>query len=238
MSKTVYLCPMSNTLRILFEDQDLVVINKPINLPVHKGRGMANDAPYVTKWLGQQLDCSVYNVHRLDAKTSGILLLARSPEMATQLTDQFARREVEKVYHAVVKGIPGEGVFDLKVKKAKRGNKAHATTAYQTVRTVYTQLAHKGEINLALSLLELRPTTGRWHQLRQHCSQQRHDIIGDAEHGDFPLNRLLIEMTGTKRLYLHARQLDFTHPRTGKRLSMEEPTPAAFAELLDHFAES
>lgn len=231
----MYLYSMSNTLSILFQDQDLVVINKPINLPVHKGRGMANDAPYVTKWLGQQLDCSVYNVHRLDAKTSGILLLALSPEMATQLTDQFARREVKKVYHAVVKGIPGEGVFDLKVKKAKQGNKAQAITAYRTLRTVYTGLEHKGESNLALSLVELSPETGRWHQLRQHCSQQRHDIIGDAEHGDFPLNRLLAEATGLKRLYLHACELQFTHPRTGESLHIEEPTPTTFAALLDRY---
>jgi tRNA pseudouridine65 synthase len=226
---------MENTLPLLFQDEDLVVINKPINLPVHKSKGMANDAPYVTKWLGQQLDRSVYNVHRLDAKTSGLLLLALSPEMATQLTEQFARREVTKVYHAIVKGTPGEGVFDLKVKKAKHGNKVASLTNYRTLRTVNTGWEHKGVEDLPLSLLELQPITGRWHQLRQHCSQQRHDIIGDAEHGDFPLNRLIIEKMGSKRLYLHAHQLSFTHPRTQEVITCEEPTPTSFAELLDVF---
>lgn len=224
---------MNTTLSILYQDEHLVVINKPINLPVHKSQGMANDAPYVTKYLGQQLDCSVYNVHRLDAKTSGILLLARSPEMATQLTEQFARREVSKVYHALVKGNPGEGIFDTKVKKAKQGNKAAAETAYRTLHTVYTGLEHKGEENLAISLVELMPTTGRWHQLRQHCAHNRHDIIGDAEHGDFPLNRLLAEMMEEKRLYLHAYSLSFDHPITKERLTFQEPTPVAFAVLLD-----
>ncbi|MGH1435783.1 MAG: RluA family pseudouridine synthase [Lewinella sp.] len=226
---------MSNILPIIYQDEHLVVINKPISLPVHKSKGMANDAPYVTKWLGQQLECSVYNVHRLDAKTSGILLLALSPEIATQLTEQFARREVDKVYHALVKGIPGEGVFNGKVKKAKRGNKATAETAYRTLRTVYTKWEHKGEENLPLSLVELKPTTGRWHQLRQHCSHDRHDIIGDAEHGDFPLNRLLAEMIGEKRLYLHACSLSFEHPVTKERMTFEEPTPPTFAALLDLF---
>jgi tRNA pseudouridine65 synthase len=196
---------------------------------------MPRDAPYLTKVLGQQLDCSVYNVHRLDAKTSGVIVLALNPEVAHQLTNQFAAKSVEKIYVAIVKGIPGEGLFDRPVKKAKRGNKAPSRTHYRTLQTVNTQMEHKDDNPVHLSLVELRPETGRWHQLRQHCSQQRHDIIGDAQHGDWGLNHKLEEITGNKRLYLHAQQLTFTHPSTEERLSFKAAIPAPFPKLLDHF---
>jgi len=220
---------------ILYQDENLIVVNKPIALPVHKNKNMPRDAPYLTKLLGQQLDGSVYNVHRLDAKTSGVILLALNPEMAHQLTQQFAAKTVEKVYIAIVKGIPGEGLFDRPVKKAKRGAKAPSRTHYRTLQTVNTQMEHKGADPQYLSLVELRPETGRWHQLRQHCSQERYDIIGDAQHGDWGLNHKLTDITGVKRLYLHAQRLTFTHPLTHESLSFETPVPKSFFNLLAYF---
>lgn len=220
---------------ILYQDKNLIVVNKPIGLPVHKNKNMPRDAPYLTKLLGQQLDCSVYNVHRLDAKTSGVIVLALDTEAAHQLTSQFAAKTVEKIYLAIVKGIPGDGLFDRPVKKAKRGAKAPSRTHYRTLQTVNTKMEHKGADPQYLSRVELRPETGRWHQLRQHCSQERYDIIGDAQHGDWGLNHKLTDITGVKRLYLHARQLTFTHPNTNERLSFEAPVPKSFADLLEHF---
>lgn len=227
---------MEHALEIIYEDEYLVAVNKPIGLPVHKGRGMAHDAPYVTKLLGQMLDCSVYNVHRLDAKTSGVLVLARSPEMANLLTTQFAERTVRKIYRAIVKGIPPEqGTFDLPVKKARKGKKAPSITHYQLLQTVAMGVAHKEEENQHLSLLELRPESGRWHQLRQHCGQQRYDIIGDSEHGDFALNRLVAAKMEMKRLYLHALQLTVKHPISEEALTFDAPQPDSFASLLQAF---
>lgn len=227
---------MNEPLKILYEDDWVIAIEKPISLPVHHSRGMAHDAPYVTKLVGQQYDESIYNVHRLDAKTSGVLLLARSSEIANKLTGQFANREVSKTYLAIVKGTPpAEGVFDLPVKKARKGKKAASITHFRLLESVATGWDHKGEENQELSLLQLMPETGRWHQLRQHCSQQRYDIIGDPEHGDYPLNRLVAESQGHKRLYLHASKLRFTHPISAEEIEVESSMPSSFEDLLNTF---
>ena len=227
---------MDEMLDIRYEDELLVVIDKPIGLPVHKSKGMPHDAPYVTKLLGQQLGGSIYNVHRLDAKTSGLLLLARTPEIANQLTGQFANRLVGKTYIAIVKGTPPqEGTFDLPVRKARKGKKAASVTHYELVETVHTGWEHREEQNQAISLLQLKPETGRWHQLRQHCAQQRYDILGDPEHGDYALNRLIAGHQGFKRLYLHASALRFTHPDTGEEMQLTSDLPSTFEELLSSF---
>ena len=229
---------MEQAISVLYQDEHLVVIDKPVGVPVHMTRGMPHDAAYVTKLLGQQLGGSFYNVHRLDAKTSGLLLLARSSGMAQQLTDQFARREVEKTYHAIVKGLPPDaGTFDLPLRKARKGKKVSAITHFRLLKSYATGIAHRDEADLSISLLELRPVTGRWHQLRQHCAQQRYDIIGDTEHGDYALNRLLAERTGVKRLYLHASQLSFYHPIRAEKMHLESDLPSSFSELLGLFSQ-
>ena len=223
-------------LSILFLDDHLVVVDKPAGLPVHKSKGMPHDAPYVTQLLGKQLGGSVYNVHRLDAKTSGVLLLARTSAMAQQLTQQFAQRTVSKRYLAIVKGVPPDtGTLDLPVRKARKGKKVEALTRYQRLETLLTGLEHREEENQAISLIELWPETGRWHQLRQHCAQQRFDILGDSEHGDYGLNRLIKDLTGIKRLYLHAQQLRFWHPVLEEDLTQGAPLPSVFEDLLQRF---
>lgn len=218
---------------ILFQDEHLIVVDKPVDLPVHKNKHMAYDAPYLTKLVGDQSGKWVYNVHRLDAKTSGVVLLAFSSEMARELTRQFEKRTVGKSYLAIVKGIPGTGVFDQPVLDRKKGKRVTAETHYQTLKTIRTDLSSKGVDDLDLSLLSLEPRTGRWHQLRQHCAQQRYDIIGDTQHGDWTLNRLITDRTGAHRLCLHAHQLRFQHPVTAEIMEPEAEMPAVFNELLD-----
>lgn len=218
---------------ILFQDEHLIVVDKPVDLPVHKNKHMAYDAPYLTKLVGDQSGKWVYNVHRLDAKTSGVVLLAFSSEMARELTRQFEKRTVGKTYLAIVKGIPGAGVFDQPVLDRKKGKRVTAETHYQTLKTIRTDLSSKGVDDLDLSLLSLEPRTGRWHQLRQHCAQQRYDIIGDTQHGDWTLNRLITDRTGAHRLCLHAHQLRFQHPVTAEIMEPEAEMPAVFNELLD-----
>jgi tRNA pseudouridine65 synthase len=105
---------------ILFQDEQLIVVNKPINLPVHKNDFMPHDAPYLTKLIGDITGKWIYNVHRLDSKTSGVMVLAFSSEVAHNLTLQFERKEVNKTYCAIVQGNPGEGTFSEKVLVKKK----------------------------------------------------------------------------------------------------------------------
>lgn len=222
---------------ILYQDEHLILVDKPVDLPVHKNKHMAYDAPYLTKLVGDQTGKWVYNVHRLDAKTSGIILLAFSSEMARLLTQQFEKRTVQKTYLALVKGQPGNGIFDQPVLDRKKGKRVPAETTFKTLDSITTDLSSKGVDEVVISRVELQPHTGRWHQLRQHCAQQRFDIIGDTQHGDWTLNRLITESTGAQRLCLHAYRLTFQHPLTQESIRFAAPPPATFDQIWKHWLE-
>lgn len=218
---------------VLYQDEHIIVVNKPVDLAVHKNKHMAHDAPYLTKLIGDQCGGQwVYNVHRLDAKTSGVIVLTFSSELAKVLTQQFEQRTVIKHYLAIVKGIPSSGQFTQQVvDRKKKGKRVDAHTDFETLETITTDYSSKGVDQIPFSLLRLKPSTGRWHQLRQHCSQQRYDIIGDTQHGDWTLNRLVTEKTTIQRLFLHASQLTFEHPFSKETVTFEAPTPDAFSQL-------
>lgn len=221
---------------ILYQDEHIIVVNKPINLPIHKNDFMPHDAPYLTKLIGDITGKWIYNVHRLDSKTSGVIVLVFSSEMAKNLTLQFERKEVNKTYFALVQENPGEGIFNEKVLvKKKTKFKKPAVTNYKTLKTVETKISYKEKENVSLSLVEIHPETGRWHQLRQHFAKNRFDILGDTHHGDFTLNKIIAEMIGVKRLFLHSAKLEFAHPETKERMSFEAPIPEEFNTVLNYF---
>jgi len=225
---------MSNTenVVIIYQDEQIVVCDKPVDLPVHKNDFMPKDAAYLTKSLGQITGKSVYNVHRLDSKTSGVMVLAFSPEVAKNLTLQFERKEVSKTYFALVRENPGEGTFSENVLIKKKGKKKTAITHYKTLKSIQTDISYKECENIELSLVKINLETGRWHQIRQHFAMHRFDILGDTHHGDWTLNRIITEKTGIKRLYLHAGKLAFTHPETEERISFESQMPEEFELTL------
>lgn len=220
---------------ILYQDEQILVIDKPVDLPVHKNDFMPHDAPYLTKLLGDQTGKWIFNVHRLDSKTSGLMVLTFSTETAHDLTLQFERKEVEKEYTAIVLGeIPAEGVFDQKVVVKKKSKfKKDAITRYKRERVVQTAISYKEHVDVCLSLIRIIPETGRWHQLRQHFAKNRHDIVGDSHHGDFTLNKLIKAEWGFNRLMLHAGKLTFTHPVSGERVQFESKLPDEFEQLLE-----
>ncbi len=118
---------------VLYMDEFLIVVDKPAGLAVHKNDFMPHDAPYLTKLVGEITGHRIFNVHRLDARTSGVIILAFTSEMAHQLTVQFENKEVSKKYVAVVQGNPGEGIFnnEVRVKKGAKHRKP-AVTRYKT----------------------------------------------------------------------------------------------------------
>jgi len=221
---------------ILFQDDHIIVVNKPVDLPVHKNDFMPNDAPYLTKLIGDITGKWILNVHRLDSKTSGVIVLAFTKEIAHELALQFERKEVQKTYFALVQGNPGEGTFNEKVVvKKKTKFKKPAVTNYKTLKTVQTKISYKEKENVSLSFVEIHPETGRWHQLRQHFAKNRFDILGDSHHGDFTLNKIITEMIGVKRLFLHAAKLEFSHPETKYKMSFEAEIPAEFETVINYF---
>lgn len=223
----------NKNLTILYHDDYFVAVDKPVGIPVHKNEFMAKDTDYLTKLAGQTINQSVYNVHRLDAKTSGVVVLALSSAMANKISVLFEKRQVEKKYMAIIRGNPGnEGVFDDPVSIRKKGKKVKATTNFKTKKNIVTDISYKNFDNTEISLVELMPETGRWHQLRQHMAMHRFDIIGDVQHGDWTLNKIIAQKYDTNRLFLHAKSIAFKHPATDEDVIIESNLPNEFSELL------
>lgn len=224
---------------VLYKDEQIIVIDKPVGLPVHKNDFMPNDAPYLTKLVGDITGKWIFNVHRLDSKTSGVIVLTFSSEMAHELALQFERKEVMKKYMAIVEGNPGDGTFNDKVLVKKKSKfKKPAVTHFRTLKSFSTGIEHKDSESVVLSLVEIQPETGRWHQLRQHFAKHRHDILGDTHHGDFKLNKTISETTGIKRLFLHATELQFKHPESGEILKINSILPTDFENVFNVFEKS
>ncbi len=203
-SKAIYTPPIAD-LDLLFQDQFLVVVNKPAGLLSVPGRGADKADSLAIRVQAQFADALI--VHRLDRDTSGLLVLARGAKMHRRLSMAFAAREVDKRYVARVAGRPkqtsGEINLPLIVDWPNRP-KQHVN--YETGKpslTRYSLLNHDLASNT--SLLELEPVTGRTHQLRVHLSEIGHPIFGDTLYGGAVAG-------AAERLLLHARDLSFAHP--------------------------
>jgi len=232
-------------LPIIYQDQHLVVIDKPSGLLVHRSR-LANDAKvFAMQLLRDQLGQHVYPLHRLDRPTSGLLVFALDSDTARLVNEQWAERSVEKTYHAVVRGyVDDSGIIDYPLKeeldkiadKDARGDKEaqQAVTEYRCLKRIELPFkVSKKHDTSRYSLVELKPKTGRKHQLRRHMSHIRHPIIGDSRHGEGRHNRFFRDQFGCDRLLLAATQIRFQHPHSKEILDLSIDIPD---ELLRAFA--
>ncbi|MGW7675557.1 tRNA pseudouridine(65) synthase TruC [Shewanella sp. S23-S33] len=233
-------------IEILYEDEHLVAIHKPAGLLVHRSYLARRERFFAMQLTRDLVGCHVFPVHRLDRPTSGVLLFAKSSEVANALCEQFASHTVEKQYLALVRGNMHEsGVLDyaLKVELDELGDKnADPNKAAQEAVTAYEPLLNteipypSGRYSTSrFALVRLSPKTGRKHQLRRHMAHLRHPIVGDTTHGDGKQNAFFREHFGINRLWLIAKKLTFTHPITQTRLSIETELESewetVFAEL-------
>lgn len=203
--------------RVILDDPVFAVINKPAGLSVHPGAGRSSGT--LLDWLDAELPVTAKLerhglVHRLDKDTSGVLLIAKTEEAATALSSQFKQREVEKTYLALVRGVPTqvEAELDAPIARHHADRKKFAVRpdgkeAQTTYKVIDTFPGH--------ALLEVRPRSGRTHQIRVHLAALGHPIIGDATYGE-PDKEL-------NRQFLHAAKLKFAHPKTGKSVTVEAP---------------
>jgi 23S rRNA pseudouridine955/2504/2580 synthase len=214
---------------VLFEDDSILVLNKPAGIPVQAGSGH-------TRSLDRLL-AAMYKpnapklTHRLDLGTSGVLLLAKDAATASRLTRAFGDREMEKVYWAVSVGqlYDSEGVIDFSLSKKGAPGRERVTIDDDgdEAETHWKRLAHRQ----SYSWLELRPKTGRTHQIRAHLSALGAPLLGDFKYGDDDAGN---GPNGKeKNLFLHARSLSFMHPHTGKKITVTAPAPDHFARLFD-----
>ena len=230
--------PEEIPLDIVFEDDELVVINKPAGLVIHPAQGHESGT-LVNALLARYPDLAGMSdadedapdrpgiVHRLDRDTSGLIIVARTPEALQNLRQQFKDRSVEKTYLALVFGCPAapEGVIDVPLGRDPRHRqKFAAIPGGKPARTHYRVKADYEQY----SLLEIGLETGRTHQIRVHLAWLKCPVVGDTVYGR-KKNAL-----GLKRQFLHAWKLQFAHPRTGVVLQLEAPLASDLQHVLDN----
>lgn len=218
-------------LDVLYEDEWLVVLNKPAGLAVHPAPGTGPNT--LLGALAAHVGSSVRPsfVHRLDKDTSGAILAAKTVAVHRALKEQMDARQVVRTYWAVVCGIlePAEGVVDapLAPHRGARGRMTVDPTGRRAV-TRYRTLARWSAGAELRALLEVHLETGRTHQIRAHFAHLGHPLVGDPVYGGASKP----SCSGLPGQALHSRSLRFAHPRTGAALCVEAPLPVAFAALL------
>ncbi|SRR5579883_666950 len=245
---------------ILFEDRDLMVLNKPFGLAVQGGSGMKRHIDGMLEALRNERGERPVLVHRLDRDTSGVLLIAKTRKMAAGLGEIFRSRQAKKIYWAVVEGVPkpaqgrislylakGEGMGETRTPRrdgeeaAKIEKVRIARHGEEDARHSLTYYAVVDKAPPRLSWVSLRPVTGRTHQLRAHMEAIGHPIIGDPKYGarpgndprrTDPLRNIPEEIE--RKLHLMARRLVLPHPRGGM-LDVTAPLPPHMQRTFDFF---
>ena len=221
-------------MRILYADDDIVAVDKPVGVAAHAGVGWSG--PTVVGGLaaaGYRISTSGAHerqgiVHRLDVGTSGVMVVAQSEHAYTVLKRAFKQRTVDKRYHALVQGHPdpSSGTIDAPIGRARGGEWKFAVTSDGRPSVTHYDTV---EAFQAASLLDIHLETGRTHQIRVHFSAIRHPCCGDLTYGADPR---LAERLGLQRQWLHARSLGFQHPADGRYLEITSDYPDDLAVAL------
>jgi 23S rRNA pseudouridine1911/1915/1917 synthase len=239
-------------LDIVYEDADLAVINKPAGMMVHAGAGATDDARnrgtlvnavlhHLKSLSGVGGELRPGIVHRLDKETSGLIVVAKNDEAHRKLGAQFAAREVKKKYVALVHGwvkkdsgtlaqsISRDPVRRIRMTTRLDGGRT-AVTHYRVARRLDTKFGK-------FTLLDVKIDTGRTHQIRVHVSTMGHPIVGDTTYGAPKQVRGKNAVTVLPRNFLHAAELEFKHPRTGKVIALKSELPEELQRFLSKLEE-
>lgn len=227
----VTIAPEPIPLDILYEDKDILVLNKPSGLLVHPATGIYSGT-LVNALLHHCGELSDYHedilrpgiVHRLDQETSGVMVVAKNNQAHRNLAKQFQKHHVEKEYAALVEGEVAfdEGQIDVPIGRDPIHREKKKVSFEESAKEAFTRYKVLKR-QPKCTLVALFPRTGRTHQLRVHMKYLKHPILGDEKYGkkdSFP------------RLALHARQITFTHPVTGEKMSFAAPVPAEFERVF------
>ncbi|MBQ3408081.1 MAG: RluA family pseudouridine synthase [Clostridia bacterium] len=220
-------------IEIVYEDSDIIVVNKPKGMVVHPANGnpdgtLVNAIMNICKGslsgIGGEIRPGI--VHRLDKNTSGLLIVAKNDNAHVKMSEQIKNREVKKIYIALVRGVisENEATINMPIARSKKDRKKmaidkdgkEAITHFKVIRRYNNY-----------TLLEIKIDTGRTHQIRVHMSQIGHPVVGDDVYSNGK------NEFGVEGQMLHAKSLDFKHPVTGKELHLEAEIPKYFEEIIE-----
>jgi tRNA pseudouridine65 synthase len=235
-------CQLEN-INVIYQDEFMVAIHKPAGLLVHRSPIDKHETQFAVQITRDLIGQKVFPIHRLDKATSGLLLFALDSAAARNLSYQFMNHTIQKTYLAICRGWSDEsGYIDhaLKYKKDKIAEKLKreqlepqsAETAYKTLATTTLDYQIGRYEQQRYSLLELKPKTGRKHQLRRHMNHIHHPIIGDVKYGDRHHNHFFNDLLGQHRLYLAATQLELIHPQSNQPITIDCPLENNFESAL------
>ena len=219
---------------VLYEDDHMLVVNKPAGLAVHGGSGMSYGLIEALRELNNQRGF-IELVHRLDRETSGCLMLAKSRNMLLQLQQQLkTHQDIAKHYLALVSGkwqVREQMIENNLSKQLTQGQpkRMEVSKAGRTAKSVVSTRACYGDS----SLVEIRLLTGRMHQARVHCAHSGHPIAGDRLYGDEAFNKVM-KKAGLGRLFLHAHRLQLHNPQSKAQLNIEAPLPQQLQSVIDN----
>ncbi len=229
--------PVIAYIPVIHEDEHIVVVNKPNNFLIHHSHYARNiNEPTLLELLEKQFGYPLFPVHRLDRKTSGIILLAKNKEKVAIFQDLFTNNQIKKLYYAIIRGFSKEkGEIDSPIKNDDTGIYKEALTYYESIHQVELPIPVRPYSNSRYSLIKLMPQTGRMHQLRKHMNKVSHPIVGDYKYGDRFHNRMFETEYNCDYLFLHAFSLSFTHPITTKPLVIKASFPFDWDKVAQEF---
>lgn len=230
--KQTGIIPQEIPIEILYEDSDIIVVNKPKGMVVHPGDGnpdgtLVNAIMSICKnslsGIGGELRPGI--VHRLDKDTSGVLIVAKNDKSHINISDQIKDRKTKKIYIALVRGIvkENEATINMPIGRSTKDRKKMAVNKNGKEAITHFKVLKRFD---GYTLLEVKIDTGRTHQIRVHLSEIGYPIVGDVvySNGKNPF--------GIVGQCLHAKSIDFIHPTTGKKMHIEAPLPEYFEEVI------
>jgi tRNA pseudouridine65 synthase len=219
---------------ILHADEALVAVDKPPGLLVHRSGLADGEDDVLVDRVRRATGRMLFPIHRLDRATSGVVLFAADRQLAGALGAEFMARRVDKRYLSVCRGWPDpEGLIDHPLDAPGMPEKKPARTAWTRLGTAELPIPVGRYPSVRLALVEARPETGRYRQIRRHFKHASHHLIGDTSHGDGRHNRFARMHLGVHRLLLHAWGIRLAHPATGVPIAIHAPPDAEFRRALE-----
>lgn len=226
------------SLQIIYEDEYILCVGKPNDTVVHHAYHSRNvaDEKSLLQLLEGSFERKFYPIHRLDRRTSGIILLAKETSYVAKFQELFTNSEITKTYYGVVRGFaPEHKTIDSAVKGRDANTYKEAKTNLELIDKIILGIPVKPYETSRYSLVKLQPKTGRLHQLRIHMNKISHPLIGDGKYGDKNHNKMFVDKFGWSNLFLHAYSLEFVHPYTQKKKTLTANLNKNWSALLKEF---